>query len=141
MTRDDLRALAAVRPDSGRVLSVFLDLDPSQFGTGDAKASALNSALDDAEKLIANSEDLDREARSQLHADVSRVREAVDPQHLAAGGAHGLAIFASGPADLLEVVPAPQRLPTRVEIAETPVVEPLVLAGAPERVVVALAGT
>ena len=90
MTRDELRTLAAARPERGRVLSVFLDLDPSQFATGDAKASAVNSALDDAERRI-DAEDLDHDARMQLRAEVDRVRASVDPPHLAAGGAHGLA--------------------------------------------------
>ncbi len=141
MTRDELRSLAAVRPEHGRVLSVFLDLDPSQFGTGDAKASALNSALDEAQKRLTADDELDRDARMQLDVEITRVRDALDPQHLAAGGAHGLAVFASEPAGLLEVVPSPRRLPTQVEFAETPVIAPLIVAGEAERVLVVLAGS
>ena len=140
MTRDELRSLAAVRPERGRVVSIFLDLDPSQFATGDAKASAVNSALDDAERRISGDESLDRDTRAQLRADVTRIREALDPQHLAAGGAHGLAVFASGPAGLLEVVPTSQRLTPRVEVADRPVVEPLAPLAGDERLLVALAG-
>src|SRR4051794_423180 len=105
--RDRLRALAELRPERGRVLSLFIDLDPSQFPTGEARASELNSLLDEAAKHV-DAGDFDHVARVHLREDIDRVREALDPQSLGAGGARGLAVFACGPADLLEIVPLPQ---------------------------------
>ena len=53
VTTERLRRLAEVRPgDGGKVLSVYVDFDPSQFGTQPARASAITSALDEAEKEV-----------------------------------------------------------------------------------------
>src|SRR5919197_1501505 len=41
ITRDLLRRLADVHPDRGRVLSVFLNLDPAQFATPAARSTAV----------------------------------------------------------------------------------------------------
>ena len=38
ITRGRLRRLAEFRPDTGRVLSVFVDLDPTDYGTPAARA-------------------------------------------------------------------------------------------------------
>jgi peptide chain release factor subunit 1 len=48
--RGQLRRLADVRPERGRVLSVFLNLDPSQFATVPARASAITSVVDAAQR-------------------------------------------------------------------------------------------
>src|SRR4051794_9358485 len=135
-TRDRLRALADFRPDRGRVLSLFFDLDPSQFATGDARAAQINSALDEAAKRI-DSAGLDHDALVQARADLDRVRAALDPQSMGAGGARGVAVFAAGE-QLLEFPRGPERLDTRVELDAPPVIEPLALAGVPERLHVAL---
>ena len=45
ITQARLRALAAVHPDQGRVLSVFLNLDPAQFATPNARSSAITSVI------------------------------------------------------------------------------------------------
>jgi hypothetical protein len=136
-TRDRLRALAELRPERGRVLSVFFDLDPATFGTAEARASQITSALDSAEREI-DADDLDHDTRAQLRDDVDRVRGALDPQHMAAGGARGLAVYASGPADVLEIIGVGVPLETRVEIGPTPFVAPLAVAEGPTRLCVAL---
>ena len=45
-----LRRLAALRPADGKVLSVYVDLDPAEFGTRPARATEIGSLLDEAER-------------------------------------------------------------------------------------------
>jgi hypothetical protein len=54
-----LRALAAVRaPEGAQVLSLFLNLDPQELGTGEARASVITSVLDEAARREAELRDL-----------------------------------------------------------------------------------
>ena len=48
LTRGRLRRLADVHPDRGRVLSVFLNLDPSEFATPAARSSQITSVMTEA---------------------------------------------------------------------------------------------
>jgi peptide subunit release factor 1 (eRF1) len=132
ITRGRLRRLAEVRPDRGRVLSVYLNLDPSEMATPPARASAITSVVNDASRRIEACEDLDHEERLALQADVERVREALSGD-VAQGGTQGVAVFACQPAGLLEVVTLRRPLETRVVLERTPFVEPLALAGTGER--------
>src|SRR5918999_990148 len=45
ITRGRLRRLADVRPERGRVLSVFLNLDPTEFATPAARSTAITSVV------------------------------------------------------------------------------------------------
>ncbi len=129
-----LRRLAELQPAHGRVLSVFIDLDPAEFATGAARATQLTSVLDRAGREVdALGAELDHETRAALRADVERVREAADPQTVGQGGARGLAVVACGPAGLFEVVRTPHPLETDVVIGERPHLEPLAGAGERER--------
>src|SRR5215210_779757 len=98
-----LRRLAELRPQQGLVLSVFFNLDPSEFATPAARATELNSVLTAASHRIDQAEGLETSQRQSLRADVERVREVLRGSDVVSNGTHGLAIFASGPADLLEV--------------------------------------
>ncbi|HVL95130.1 MAG TPA: Vms1/Ankzf1 family peptidyl-tRNA hydrolase [Solirubrobacteraceae bacterium] len=128
-----VRRLAELRPETGRVLSIYLDLDPSEFGTAPARATAITSALDEAGRTIDAMEGLEHDERVALREDVDRVRAALDPQTLAAGGARALAVFACGPANLLEVVKLPHPVEGRVVVDRAPFVDPLARAGEQER--------
>ena len=44
-TRGRLRRLAEVEPEHGRVLSVFFNLDPSEFATPAARSTEVNLSL------------------------------------------------------------------------------------------------
>lgn len=130
--RGRLRRLAELRPEHGRVLSVFFDLDPSTFATGAARASQITSVLDRAGREV-DSADVDHDTRAALREDVERVRALLAPQTMAAGGARGLAVFACGTADVLEVVRTPHPVESDVVIGERPHIEPLAVAGERER--------
>src|SRR5215211_1424564 len=97
VTTERLRRLAEARPGSGgKVLSVYVDLDPSEFATGPARATAITSVLDEAE----------RELRD-------------------APGAHGVALFCDSGADLFEALKLPVGVGHKAVIDDTPFVEPL----------------
>jgi hypothetical protein len=136
--RGRLRRLADVHPERGRVLSVFLNLDPSQFATAPARASAITSLVDEAQRRVRDCECLDHDEQAWLQADVERVREALNAGDIAGDGTRGVAVFACEPAGLLEVLSLRRPVDSRVVVERTPHVEPLVARADGERWVVAL---
>ena len=114
MSSARLRALTGVEIPHGRVISLYVDLDPSQFGTAPARQSAIRSSLDGLGRNIEElAGDLTHDELMGLREDHARIEEALGD--LDASGARGLAIFACGPAGLFEVV----RLPHSVELEAT----------------------
>ena len=133
LSKSRLRRLADLRPEHGRVLSVYLNLDPAEFPTPAARASAISSLIHDAQRTIAAiSEQLAHNDRKALKADVDNVREVLEAPDIADGGTHGIAVFACAPADLLETVRLPHPVQARVVVDDTPYVEPLVERAADE---------
>jgi peptide chain release factor subunit 1 len=133
ITRGRLRRLAELRPDRGRVLSVFFNLDPSEFATPPARATEVNSVVTDAARKVEEAEGLDHEERQQLRADVERVREVLRGSDVASNGTQGLAVFACAFEGLLEVVRLAHPIESRVLVDDHPCVEPLVRNGSSER--------
>jgi peptide subunit release factor 1 (eRF1) len=133
ITRGRLRRLAELRPDRGQVLSVFFNLDPSEFATPAARATEVNSVVTAAARKIDGLDDVEQGERQALRADVERVREVLRGPDVATDGMHGLAVFACGPADLLEVVRLPHPIESRAIVDDHPCVEPLVRSGADAR--------
>src|SRR5918997_950643 len=133
ITRGRLRRLAELRPERGLVLSVFFNLDPSEFATPAARSTEINSVVTAAAKKVDDAHGLDHEARQALRADVTRVREVLSGSDLATNGTHGLAIFACGPADVLEVVKLPHPIESRAVVDDHACVEPLLRNGSEER--------
>jgi len=132
-TRGRLRRLAELRPERGRVLSVFFNLDPSEFATPAARATEVNSVVTAAARKVEEAEGLDHDELQALRADVERVREVLRGSDVASNGTHGLAVFACDPADLLEVVRLPHPIESRALVDDRPCVEPLVRNEASER--------
>src|SRR5215208_1315661 len=137
--RGRLRRLADVRPDRGRVLSVFLNLDPAQFATPPARATAITSVLNDAARKVESYEGLDHDEHQWLRADVERIRETLGADDIAGNGTRAIAVYACAPEDLLEVVALKHPVDNRVVVDRTPAVEPLVAEAGGERWVVLLA--
>src|SRR4029453_11887817 len=125
ITRDQLRRLADVRPDRGRVLSVFLNLDPAQFATPAARSTAITSLLTEATHRVEDAEGLDHDEREALKADVERVRAALQASDIAQNGTRAVAVYACGPADLLEVVALRRPVESAVVLERAPHREPL----------------
>lgn len=129
ITRGRVRRIASVRPERGRVLSVFLNLDPSELPTPPARASAITSVMTEAAHRVDAAEDLSHDEKTALREDVERVRELLRSPGIAADGVRGLAVYACKPAGLLEVVRLSHPIEQRVCLDRTAYVEPLVAAG------------
>src|SRR4051794_21373449 len=115
-----LRQLAEVKPEQGRVLSVYMDLDPSEFGTPPARASQITSLVTDARHRVDELDDLTHDEQKALRADVEAVRDVLSQPGIADDGARGVAVFACGPAGLLETVRVPHPLAQKVVVDRTP---------------------
>jgi hypothetical protein len=127
-----LRRLAAFKPSGCRVLSVYLDLDPTTFGTSRARNSEITSALDAAARIVEESS-LDHAALVAARADVERARVALADGGLDAKGAQAIALFACGPGDLFEMLKLPRPISTHVVLDDSPWIEPLLqVVGEPQ---------
>ena len=124
LDRDTLRRLAGAKAGNGaRALSFYLNLEPTEFATPPARASAIRSLLDEGEKKIKEVEagDPDR----ALRADFERARQFFSGD-IPTNGARGLAVFCSGEGDLFEVIRLPRPVQSEVVISDSPFIEPLV---------------
>src|SRR3954447_6349043 len=139
ITQARLRALSAVHPERGRVLSVFLNLDPTQFATPAARSSAITSVITAAAHKVEDSDGLSHEERMALSDDVERVRDVLIGSDVTANGTRAVAVYACGPEDLLEVVRLRRPVDNKVVLGRTAFVEPLVLHGTDETWMVVLA--
>lgn len=133
VTPERLQRLASfTAPGGARVLSLYLNLDPSVgLAAQGNRPSAVNSLLDEAARAVEGQDGLEHDAHLALREDVSRAREALD-ENLDddwAEGAHALALFVSGPADLFEVVKLPRALDNRVFIDARPAIALLAETG------------
>jgi peptide chain release factor subunit 1 len=133
ITRNRLRRLADVKPERGRVLSVFLNLDPTEFATPAARSTAVTSVLTQAAHRVEQADGLDHDERGALKRDVERVREALMASDIAQNGTRAVAVYACTPADLLEVVRINRPVESAVVLDRTPYLEPLVAEAHDER--------
>jgi peptide chain release factor subunit 1 len=131
-----LRRLSGLRPPRGKVLSIYLDLDPSEFATPAARATAITSLLDEAERL-ARQDGFQHDERVALREDVARAREFFTSE-FTARSAGAVALFACGPANLFEALRLPRPTASTVVVDDTPWIEPLARIGGPEHLCVAL---
>jgi peptide chain release factor subunit 1 len=135
--RDTLRRLAELRLDRPVVLSLYLDLDPTEFATPPARATAVRSLLDEAERKVKERDSLPHGDRMALDAALRRARAFLE-RELPTDGAHAVAVFASEPAELFEALKLPRSVPNRVAIGRSPLVGPLARLERGERWCVAL---
>src|SRR3954470_15451035 len=120
---DRLRELATLRPQGARVLSVFLNLDPAEFAEPPARASEIRSAIDGLRRLARDGDGLAHDAKVALREDVDRIEDYLSS--FTPKGAHGVVVYACGPADLFEVIRLPRPIETRAVIDDSPLIEPL----------------
>lgn len=137
LDRDTLRRLAALQP-GGQMLSVFLNLDPTEFALAEAKSSQIRSVVSEARTQLQQAEDLDHEDKVSLTDDIERVEAYLEGDDFSAEGAHGMALFSASLADVFEAIRLPRPVDTRVVIDDSPFVEPLADLADDERIVVVL---
>jgi peptide chain release factor subunit 1 len=135
--RNQLRQLAELRLERPVVLSLYLNMDPSEFATPPARKTAIRSLIDEAERRLREQNALSHKDRAALQASLARASDFLE-NDLPADGAHAVAVFASEAADLFEALPLPRSVPNQVAIGRTPLVGPLVRLERRERWCVAL---
>jgi peptide chain release factor subunit 1 len=135
--RDELRRLAEIRLDRPVVLSLYLDLDPTEFATPPARATGVRSLLDEADRRVRDLGDLPHADRMELRASLERASALLEGD-LPTEGAQAVAVFAAESADLFEALKLPRPLPSRVAIRRSPLVAPLARLARRERWCVAL---
>jgi peptide chain release factor subunit 1 len=135
--RDELRRLVEIRLDRPVVLSLYLDLDPTQFATPRARATAVRSLVDEAERRIRQRDGLSHADRVGLEASLERAAALLE-RDLPTESVHGVAVFASQPEDLFIVLRLPRSVRNRVAIGGSPLVGPLARLERHERWCIAL---
>jgi peptide chain release factor subunit 1 len=123
MSQKRLRELAGLRPDGHKVLSLFLNLDPSEFPTPKARMTELQSLLDVVERAVRD-DGLPHEQQVALRNDVERIR-AWFTSDFDASGTRGVAVFAASGIDLFEVHRLARPIRSEVAIDDSPFIEPL----------------
>jgi peptide chain release factor subunit 1 len=137
LSRTRLRELAGLRTPHGKVLTLYVNLDPREFATAPARSSAITAVVDEADRRARAFEGLDHDDEVALREDVERVREALG-EGFDADGARGIAVFASAPAGLLAVVRLPRPVENAVHIDDIPRIDQLSVLATHERWAVAL---
>jgi peptide chain release factor subunit 1 len=135
--RDQLRSLAELRLDRPVVLSLYLNLDPSQFATPPARKTSVRSLIDEAERRLRERNGLTHDDKTALQASLERASDFLENE-LPSDGAHGLAVFASEREGLFEALKLPRAVPNRVAIGHSPLVGPLAKLARRERWCLAL---
>jgi peptide chain release factor subunit 1 len=130
--RDQLRGLAELRLDRPLVLSLYLNLDPSQFATPPARKTSVRSLLDEAERRVRERNSLSHDDRMALQASLERAGAFLE-NDLPSDGAHAIAVFASEQIDLFEALKLPRSVPNQVAIGHSPLVGPLARLARRER--------
>jgi peptide chain release factor subunit 1 len=128
-----LSRLAGLETNGHRVLSLYLNLDPSELPNLRERRMQLDALLADAERRGVGDGNGSRAYSVALREDIERVRGFLTDAELAAPSARGLAIFCSVPADIFEVVTLPRPVEGMVAVEARPFIAPLVELTAPER--------
>jgi peptide chain release factor subunit 1 len=123
IVKERLRELARLRPEGHKVLSLYLNLDPSEFPTPRDRSVELASLLDSAEGAL-REDNLEHGQRESLKRDIERVRTYFTNE-FDASGTRGVVVFAASGADLFEVVRLPRPISSSVVIDDSPFIEPL----------------
>jgi peptide subunit release factor 1 (eRF1) len=135
--RDALRRLAQIRLDGPLVLSLYLNLDPSEFATPPARATATGSLVDETDKRVRELDGLAQDEKMALRKGAERASEYLQGG-LPAEGTQGLALFVAEPIELFETIKLPRPVSNRVAIRRSPLLGPLARLARHERWCVAL---
>jgi hypothetical protein len=105
------------------LISAFLDLDPSSFATGPARATEINSLLDQAQQQL-HAHQLDHQDRLALDQDIRRIGGYLTSE-LDPSGVRGVAVYCSSRESLFEAIRLPHAVQSGVVIQMIPKLEPL----------------
>ncbi|MGH2768139.1 MAG: hypothetical protein ACRDIF_04175, partial [Actinomycetota bacterium] len=121
-----VRRLAGLKAPGAKILSLYLDLDPSSFPNPHARRTELDSLLAEAERrYLKEGSDLSQDQKSALRQDLSRVKEFFEGENFTIARARGLALFCSNTNGIFEVVRLARQVESGVVVDDSPFVEPL----------------
>jgi peptide chain release factor subunit 1 len=123
IAKERLRELAGLRPEGHKVLSLYVNLDPSEFPTPRDRSVELESLLQSAERGV-REDGLEHSHREELKRDLERVRSFF-ANDFDAKGTRGVVVFSASGADLFEVLRLPRPVTSEVVIDDSPFIEPL----------------
>lgn len=121
LNEQTLRALTA--NGKGKVVSVYLNLDPERFGTPRARVSQLESLLDEGRRVLGDMK-ATHEERQAIENDLDRLRAYIG-EKLDASGAKAVAAFASSMDGLMMAVKLPAPVEGSIFIDDRPAVGPM----------------
>jgi peptide chain release factor subunit 1 len=125
ITWDLLRSLAGFRAAKGRVISLYLNLDPSIAPTQSNVATRVNSLLDEARRQADGLErELPHEERLALRGDLERIERWFD-EDFDRDGAQGVAVFSDGPDGLWAAQTVAEPVPDGVWVNDEVYLAPL----------------
>ncbi len=106
----------------GKVLTIYLNLDPSEFATPPARETQITSATRQAAQLI---EELDQPEKKELRERLEVVKEFLltDDEWTKDAGAVG--VFCSTEAGSFDVIKLPEHVPTSADVGDTPNIRPM----------------
>ena len=120
---DVLRSLSEVEADEPVVVSVFINLDPSQFATAAARESQVNSLLSLLRERVREGE-LSDDAQEALEVDQERIARFLR-EDLDVSGAEALALYSSHALDVFQAVKLADPVESDVRIDLRPILEPV----------------
>jgi peptide chain release factor subunit 1 len=118
-----LRELAAMRPEGHKVLSLYINLDPSEFPTPKHRDTEFNSLMQVVER-VPREDGLSHAQKEELKRDIQRLHAWWDNE-FDASGKRGVVVFASTAAGLFDVHGLARPVPSEVTIDDSPFIEPL----------------
>jgi peptide chain release factor subunit 1 len=115
------------------IISLYFDLDPSEFATAPARAAQARALMDEARRVAADEHAMGHEERSALSGALARIDAYLASDDLPVSDARALAIFCSGEDGLFETVALSQPVTSRVFVDRVAHVEPLATASQDEQ--------
>jgi peptide chain release factor subunit 1 len=124
LTEGTLKSLSEVEADEPVVISLFLNLDPSQFAVIPARATEITSVLSELDAALGAAE-LSHDAAEALKADRERIESYLRDDDLDVDGAAGLALYSSSALDVFRVIKLPEPIDAGVHVDQRPILEPV----------------
>jgi peptide chain release factor subunit 1 len=115
------------------VVSLYLDLEPTEFALPAARATQITSLLDQARRDLAARHELGHEERTAVRESLEQLDSYLRSRQAPLQGARALAVFCSRRDGLLDAVPLSSPVAPQVAIDRRPRLEPLLAAASAER--------
>jgi peptide chain release factor subunit 1 len=121
----EIRRLAGLSLPGHRVVSLYMDLDPTSAKLPRARRTQLESLLNEVEQRCLSDDSGSHEQRVALRASVERIRQFFAEQAFAPGSARAVAVFSAEDAGLFQAYRLPRAVEAQVSVGDRPHVEPL----------------